>query len=153
VFSIYPNLFFQKKKNHYSPHHVMLRQKCFTTMNFFLCLIKHHSLIAYGAVKRRFSLNLISGACWRQVAIFTKRLFHDRGNMLLETLTRRKAQPKRQYRTFGKEKNVLLCWNQTRLLLRHTRIVLISTAFQICFTSAVPKLTVSIAQTSIISTV
>ena len=97
-------------------------------MNFSLCLIKHHSLIAYGAVKRRFSLILISGACWREVAIFAKRLFHDKRNILLETSNRVLAQPKSQYRPLGKEKNVLLCWNHTRLLRRHARIVLVSSA-------------------------
>jgi hypothetical protein len=99
-------------------------------MNFSLFPVKHHSPIAYGAVKRRLSLILISGACWRQVAIFIKRLFHDKGNILLETLTRKLAQPKSQYRPFGKEKNVLLCWNQTQLLPRYIRTVFAASATQ-----------------------
>ena len=97
-------------------------------MNFSLCRIKHQSLITYGIVKRRFSLILISGACWRQVEIFTKWLFHDKGNSLLETSNSRVAQPKSQYRPMGKEKNVLLCWNHTRLLRRHARIVPVTSA-------------------------
>jgi hypothetical protein len=53
--------------------------------------MKHHSLIEYGVVKGRFSLILISGACWRQVTIFKKRLFHDKRNILLENWARRLA--------------------------------------------------------------